>query len=106
MKRWLPRARGMATPLHKKFSHITIVLAENSAKKSRFTISGPSAKKSLAHKRGKTHKQAKIKKPVLPNKDISPLTRVEKTKKETRTENVGPAKADNAIKRMFRRKSV
>jgi len=106
MKRWLPRARGIATPLHKKFSHITIVLAEDSAKKSRFTISSPSTKKSLAHKRGKTHRQTKTKKSALTNKEINPLTKIEKTKKDIRADNVGPAKADNAIKRMFRRKSV
>ena len=107
MKRWLPRARGMATPLHKKFSHITIVLAEDPAKKSRFTISkSSSAKESLTHKRGKTHKQAKAKKSVLTNKEINPLTKIEKTKKDIKADNIGPAKADNAIKRMFRRKSV
>lgn len=29
LKRSLPRARGMATPIQKKMSHITLVLAEN-----------------------------------------------------------------------------
>jgi len=106
MKRWLPRARGMATPLHKKFSHITIVLAENSEKKSRFTISSPSVKKSLATKRDKINKQAKIKKPTMINKDTNLLTKAEKTKQDVKTENVGKIKADNAVKRMFRRKSV
>ena len=27
MRRWRPRARGRATPIHKKMSHITIMLA-------------------------------------------------------------------------------
>ena len=28
LKRWLPRARGIATPIHKHMSHITVVLEE------------------------------------------------------------------------------
>lgn len=29
LKRYLPRARGMATPIQKKMSHVTLVLSEN-----------------------------------------------------------------------------
>jgi len=106
IKRWLPRARGIATPLHKKFSHVTIVLAENTEKKSRFTISKPlPAKKTLSDKR-KTNKRAKITKPTPADKKTAPLVELEKPKKETKVEKVGKIKADNAIKRMFRRKSI
>jgi large subunit ribosomal protein L22 len=28
IKRWLPRARGMATPIQKKTSHVTVILSE------------------------------------------------------------------------------
>src|SRR3989344_497327 len=39
LKRSLPRARGMATPIQKKMSHVTLVLAENlGLKSSRFKI--------------------------------------------------------------------
>ena len=106
MKRWLPRARGMATPLHKKFSHVTIVLAENSEKKSRFTISKPSSAKKTSSGKRKIDKQTKIVKPTSVDKGIIPLAKPEKTKKDIKTENVGKVKADNAVKRMFRRKSV
>lgn len=39
LKRMLPRAKGMATPIQKKMSHITLVLVENpSLKDARFKI--------------------------------------------------------------------
>ena len=39
LKRYLPRARGSASPLQKKMSNVTLVLAENpNLKPSRFTI--------------------------------------------------------------------
>lgn len=39
LKRYLPRARGMATPIQKKLSHVTITLAEKANQKAnRFTI--------------------------------------------------------------------
>lgn len=42
LKRSLPRARGMATPIQKKMSHVTLVLAENPALASpRFKIVVP-----------------------------------------------------------------
>ena len=38
LKRMLPRARGSASPIQKKMSHVTMVLGENVNLKSRFTI--------------------------------------------------------------------
>ncbi len=32
MKRWLPRAQGRATPLYKRTSHVTIVVAEKTGR--------------------------------------------------------------------------
>jgi large subunit ribosomal protein L22 len=109
MKRWLPRARGMATPLHKKFSHVTIVLAEDAGKKGRFAISE-------AVKAKKPEKKPAKKKAVKEEKKESPKAE-NKTVKEPRrpasggvdggkSEKAGASKADNSIKRMFRRKSV
>jgi large subunit ribosomal protein L22 len=41
LKRMLPRARGSASPIQKKMSHVTLVLGVNEHLKSRFTIVPP-----------------------------------------------------------------
>jgi large subunit ribosomal protein L22 len=41
LKRMLPRARGSASPIQKKMSHVTITLGVNEKLKSRFTIVPP-----------------------------------------------------------------
>lgn len=47
LKRYLPRARGSASPLQKKMSHVTLTLEEHATpKKNRFTIVVPKKVKS------------------------------------------------------------
>lgn len=54
LKRMLPRARGSASPIQKKMSHVTIVLGLNEKLKSRFTIVPPKKKKATPAESAKT----------------------------------------------------
>jgi large subunit ribosomal protein L22 len=59
LKRMLPRARGSASPIQKKMSHVTLILGVNENLKSRFTIV-PKKKTKLPPG---TDKRTKAKKP-------------------------------------------
>lgn len=73
LKRSLPRARGMATEIQKKMSHVTIVLAESDkVNKSRFTIVVP--------KKTKTKPET----PAKPRKEKDGREAEEKTQKPNR----------------------
>jgi len=58
LKRVLPRARGMATPIQKKMSHVTLVLAENpNLKPIRFKIA---VSKKIKKAGGETRKEKRV----------------------------------------------
>ncbi len=86
LKRYLPRARGSASPIQKKMSHVTITLAVNEKLKNRFTIVVPKKTK------------------ATPTGDRP--TKVKKTK-DTEEEKGGEPKKNNPgfFKRTFNRKS-
>lgn len=84
LKRYLPRARGTATPIQKKGSHITMVLSENpDLKPPRFKIVVP-------------------KKVKLPPGEEKPAKKKKAPKEE---KAVAEPKSPGFFKRMFSRKS-
>ena len=93
LKRSLPRARGMATPIQKKMSHVTLTLAESSAPRtSRFSIViRKKAKKPEGDDRPRKRRKASAA-PAGPEKDHESAAKV--------SENPG------FFKRVFRRKAV
>ena len=85
MKRSLPRAMGRATPIHKKTSHVSLVLEEKQkTKSSRFNIA---IAKKVKKSKEKNEKMAK------------PKMEVEKQGQK-------PKEKAGIFKRLFRRKSV
>jgi len=86
LKRSLPRARGMATPIHKKMSHVTLILAESkTATPPRFKI--------VVKKKSK-----------LPPEERKGAKK-EKSAPEAR-EEIRRARQPGFFRRMFSRKSV
>ncbi len=88
LKRYLPRARGMATPIQKKMSHITLILSESEKiRLPRFKIE---VKKKIKLPEGGTKKPQKTK---------------SKEKEVVETKKVAPHKKSSVLQRIFRRKA-
>lgn len=104
MKRWMPRAMGRATPIHKVMSHVTLILEERAGKGAspRFVVQTAKAKKKeKAHVAG--HKVKAISKTASHDGAVKEEKERE-TKEGTRT--TAQKKERGFSKKVFQRKSV
>jgi large subunit ribosomal protein L22 len=69
LKRMLPRARGSASPIQKKMSHVTLVLGVNENLKSRFKIVVPKKVKSTGPSADEKKRTKRLSKSDQPEKE-------------------------------------
>lgn len=93
LKRILPRARGSASPIEKKMSHVTLILGVNEAQKPRFTIVAPKKKKPLPGETGKRTAKKRTAAPKADEKEAPEMKQKEK-------------RGGNFWKRSFNRKTI
>jgi large subunit ribosomal protein L22 len=87
LKRYLPRARGSASPIQKKMSHVTITLGVNEKLKPKYKIVVPKKSK------------------LPPDQGPSSEKKAPKPKQKSESDTFEPKKKQGFFKRMFGRKS-
>lgn len=89
-KRWMPRARGSASLIEKRTSHITLVLKESDAVRPVKFIVHEKPKKQKEEKKTKTKSEDKTR----------------KEEKKERDEKIKQTKEPGVFRKVFRRKSI
>ncbi len=92
-KRWMPRARGVAGPIHKKTSHITLILEEKGGNNG---VVKEIKKQELKIEKKATIEEKKEKTTTKVKRNFKTIDRNEKLRTE-------PARG---IKKIFRRKAI
>ena len=110
LKRWVPKARGVATPIKRRSSHITVILAATKAGES---IKKPEEKK---EKRKVAKSAGRVTQPVSTQKikethpsekpEVFDRTRLGSDRHKQHLDKVRLKEKGGSLKRIFRRKAI